>query len=113
MGNLETLNLSGGEPFIRPEVAEICSLFIENNGVKQIYVPFSLSRMAGFDTTSNWPSVIDLHDSPWYLSCFIKFTPPAANAESGTSRDCDLSIRRRAAGETYTLLGGKYGAERP
>ena len=39
LGNFETLNLSGGEPFIRPEFAEICSLFIENNGVTQIYVP--------------------------------------------------------------------------
>ncbi len=39
LGNFETLNLSGGEPFIRPEFAQICSLFIENNGVTQIYVP--------------------------------------------------------------------------
>lgn len=39
LGQFENLNLSGGEPFIRPEFAEICSLFIENNGVKQIYVP--------------------------------------------------------------------------
>src|SRR5438132_4402827 len=39
LGNFETLNLSGGEPFIRSEFAEICSLFIENNGVTQIYVP--------------------------------------------------------------------------
>src|ERR671937_1748461 len=39
LGHFENLNLSGGEPFLRPEFAEICSLFIENNGVKQIYVP--------------------------------------------------------------------------
>lgn len=39
LGHIENLNLSGGEPFLRPEFAEICSLFIENNGVKQIYVP--------------------------------------------------------------------------
>ena len=39
LGQFENLNLSGGEPFIRTEFAEICSLFIENNGVKQIYVP--------------------------------------------------------------------------
>jgi AdoMet-dependent heme synthase len=39
LGQFEILNLSGGEPFIRPEFAEICSLFIRNNGVKQIYVP--------------------------------------------------------------------------
>lgn len=39
LGEFEILNLSGGEPFIRPEFAEICSLFVENNRVKQIYVP--------------------------------------------------------------------------
>ncbi len=39
LGQFEILNLSGGEPFIRPEFADICLLFTENNGVKQIYVP--------------------------------------------------------------------------
>jgi MoaA/NifB/PqqE/SkfB family radical SAM enzyme len=35
----ENLNLSGGEPFLRKEFAEICRFFITNNGVKEIYVP--------------------------------------------------------------------------
>ena len=39
LGRFENLNLSGGEPFLRPEFADVCSLFIRNNGVKQIYVP--------------------------------------------------------------------------
>ena len=39
LGDFEILNLSGGEPFIRAEFADICSLFISNNHVKQIYVP--------------------------------------------------------------------------
>jgi len=39
LGRIENLNLSGGEPFIRPEFAEICRYFIRNNGVEQIYVP--------------------------------------------------------------------------
>lgn len=39
LGQFEILNLSGGEPFLRPEFAEVCSFFIRNNGVKQIYVP--------------------------------------------------------------------------
>ena len=39
LGTFENLNLSGGEPFIRKDFADICSLFIKNNGVKQIYVP--------------------------------------------------------------------------
>lgn len=39
LGPLEILNLSGGEPFIRKEFADIVRLFIRNNGVKQVYVP--------------------------------------------------------------------------
>jgi MoaA/NifB/PqqE/SkfB family radical SAM enzyme len=41
LGEFENLNLSGGEPFIRSEFAEVCAFFIRNNGVKQIYVPTS------------------------------------------------------------------------
>jgi MoaA/NifB/PqqE/SkfB family radical SAM enzyme len=39
LGRIENLNLSGGEPFLRPEFAEICRQFIRGNGVRQIYVP--------------------------------------------------------------------------
>lgn len=39
LGTIENLNLSGGEPFLRKEFAEICSFFIRGNGVRQIYVP--------------------------------------------------------------------------
>ena len=39
LGHFENLNLSGGEPFLRKEFAEICELFIQNNAVKNIYVP--------------------------------------------------------------------------
>ena len=39
LGRIENLNLSGGEPFLRVEFAEICRFFIQNNGVEQIYVP--------------------------------------------------------------------------
>lgn len=39
LGSFENLNLSGGEPFLRSEFAEICSLFVHGNGVSQIYVP--------------------------------------------------------------------------
>ncbi len=39
MGRIENLNLSGGEPFLRPEFADICRQFIRHNGVRQIYVP--------------------------------------------------------------------------
>lgn len=39
LGKIENLNLSGGEPFLRKEFAEICLQFIRHNGVRQIYVP--------------------------------------------------------------------------
>ncbi len=39
LGRLEILNLSGGEPFLRNEFAQICRTFIQRNGVEQIYVP--------------------------------------------------------------------------
>jgi MoaA/NifB/PqqE/SkfB family radical SAM enzyme len=39
LGKIENLNLSGGEPFLRPEFGEICRHFIQKNQVRQIYVP--------------------------------------------------------------------------
>ena len=39
LGQVENLNLSGGEPFLRKEFSEICRRFIQQNGVRQIYVP--------------------------------------------------------------------------
>ncbi len=39
MGKIEILNLSGGEPFLRPEFGQIAKQFIRHNGVRQIYVP--------------------------------------------------------------------------
>ena len=39
LGRIENLNLSGGEPFIRKDFAEICRQFIRQNGVREIYVP--------------------------------------------------------------------------
>ncbi len=39
LGPIENLNLSGGEPFLREELAEVCLQFIDRNSVEQIYVP--------------------------------------------------------------------------
>jgi MoaA/NifB/PqqE/SkfB family radical SAM enzyme len=39
LGPVENLNLSGGEPFLRKEFADICLQFIEHNETRQIYVP--------------------------------------------------------------------------
>ncbi len=39
LGPIENLNLSGGEPFMRSDFAEVCLQFIARNGARQIYVP--------------------------------------------------------------------------
>jgi MoaA/NifB/PqqE/SkfB family radical SAM enzyme len=39
LGRIENLNLSGGEPFLRPEFSDICRQFIRRNKTRQIYVP--------------------------------------------------------------------------
>jgi len=39
LGRVENLNLSGGEPFLRPDFGEVCRHFIRRNRVRQIYVP--------------------------------------------------------------------------
>lgn len=39
MGPIQNLNLSGGEPFLRKEFADVCKQFIRKNGVKEIYTP--------------------------------------------------------------------------
>jgi len=39
LGHFEHLNLSGGEPFIHKQFAQIVQFFIDNNGVKEVYVP--------------------------------------------------------------------------
>jgi MoaA/NifB/PqqE/SkfB family radical SAM enzyme len=55
LGKLENLNLSGGEPFLRPEFAEICRQFIQHNQVRQIYVPTN-----GFYTEKTVKAVTDV-----------------------------------------------------
>jgi len=39
LGRVENLNLSGGEPFMRADLAEVCRLFVAQNATRQIYVP--------------------------------------------------------------------------
>ena len=39
LGKIENLNLSGGEPFLRKEFAEIVLQFVKQNEVREVYVP--------------------------------------------------------------------------
>ena len=59
LGPIENLNLSGGEPFLRKEFAEICRKFIQTNGVKQIYVPTN-----GYFTDRTIAAITDVLQEP-------------------------------------------------
>jgi len=59
LGQIENLNLSGGEPFLRKEFGEICRKFIQTNGVKQIYVPTN-----GYFTDRTIPAISEVLKEP-------------------------------------------------
>ncbi|HYC77350.1 MAG TPA: radical SAM protein [Planctomycetota bacterium] len=39
LGEIENLNLSGGEPFMREDFAEVVELFVRRNAAKRVYCP--------------------------------------------------------------------------
>jgi len=59
LGKIENLSISGGEPFLRKEFAEICRQFISQNGVRQIYVPSN-----GFFTERTVNAIVDIMQEP-------------------------------------------------
>jgi len=65
LGRVETLNLGGGEPFLRNEFAAICRFFIQNNGVQQIYCPTS-----GYFTDRTLKAVTEILDHEPSLQLF-------------------------------------------
>ena len=87
LGHFENLNLSGGEPFIRPEFGEICQLFTENNGVKRIYVPTNgyftdrtetqLKRVFQSKTLQGFVCEISLDGMPEYHDSCLLYTSPS------------------------------------
>lgn len=44
LNNLDVLWISGGEPFVRDDLAEICNIFVDNTRVKNIFIPTNGSR---------------------------------------------------------------------
>lgn len=59
LGQIENLNLSGGEPFLRKEFSDICRQFVRHNGVRQIYVPTN-----GYYTEKTVASVAEVLAEP-------------------------------------------------
>ena len=97
LGRIENLNLSGGEPFIRQEFAEICRQFIRHNGVREIYVPTN-----GFFTKWTVEKVTDVLEEP-SLDLFVVELSldgmPAFHDEFRVTKDAF-----RKAMETYDAL---------
>ncbi|HKF45152.1 MAG TPA: radical SAM protein [Thermoanaerobaculia bacterium] len=97
LGPIENLNLSGGEPFIRPDFAKVCRLFLENNGVKQIYVPTS-----GFFTDRTETQVRELLESKslrlFVCELSLDGMPEYHNRFRGSSESFDRAMK------TYEML---------
>lgn len=97
LGPLEILNLSGGEPFIRKEFADICGLFIQGNGVKQIYVPTN-----GYftDKTEHQLRQVLTHETLRLFACEISLDgmPEYHNAFRGNPKSFEKAM------ETYDML---------
>ena len=98
LGRVENLNLGGGEPFLRPEFAEICRFFIRNNGVRQIYCPTS-----GYFTDRTIESLSDILANEPGLGLFaveisLDGMADFHNRFRGNSRSFDKAM------ETYDAL---------
>lgn len=97
LGPLEVLNLSGGEPFIHKQFADICKLFVRNNGVRQIYVPTN-----GYFTDRTEKQLRDLlqEDSLQFVVCEISLDgmPEYHNEFRGNGKSFEKAM------ETYAML---------
>ncbi len=97
LGPFENLNLSGGEPFIREDFAAVCSLFITNNRVQQIYVPTS-----GYFTerTEKQLRLVLENESLQYFVCEISLDgmPVYHNRFRGNEQSFDRAM------DTYDML---------
>jgi MoaA/NifB/PqqE/SkfB family radical SAM enzyme len=97
LGPIENLNLSGGEPFLRKEFAEICRTFIRNNGVRQIYVPTN-----GWYTAKTVAALTEILRDPdlWFFVCELSLD--GTEAYHDHFRGAKGSFKR--AMETYDAL---------
>src|SRR5258708_10263438 len=104
LGPLEILNLSGGEPFIHKQFAEICGLFIRGNGVKQIYVPTN-----GYFTEKTERQLRDVlkHETLQLFGCEISLDgmPEYHNKCRGNPKSFEKAM------ETYDMLAGLQGED--
>lgn len=97
LGPVENLNLSGGEPFLRKEFADICLQFIEHNQTRQIYVPTNGYFAAR--TVASLERVLENKDL-WFFVCELSLDGMPAYHDK--FRGSDKSFAK--AMETYDAL---------
>jgi MoaA/NifB/PqqE/SkfB family radical SAM enzyme len=97
LGRIENLNLSGGEPFLRKEFAEICRYFINNNKVEQIYVPTN-----AFFTDKIIQSVVNVLQERSLKLLTIEISLDGMSEYHNRLRGSDQSFHK--AFETYDAL---------
>jgi MoaA/NifB/PqqE/SkfB family radical SAM enzyme len=97
LGKIENLNLSGGEPFIRKEFAEICRQFITHNGVRQIYVPTN-----GYFTDKTVKAIRSVLEEPEFDLFVVELSLDGMPEFHDTFRVAKNSFKK--AMETYDAL---------
>ncbi|HJM56436.1 MAG: hypothetical protein CMJ98_07525 [Planctomycetes bacterium] len=100
LGPVEILNISGGEPYLQPDFAEIVELFVKNNGVRQIYVPTN-----GYFTKKTEEAMRAIMNSCPELDLFVNEfsldgTPEFHNTFRGNAKSFEKAM------ETYDMLAG-------
>jgi MoaA/NifB/PqqE/SkfB family radical SAM enzyme len=105
LGPVENLNLSGGEPFLRKEFADICLQFIEHNRTRQIYVPTN-----GYFTDRTIAALerVLANEDLWFFVCEISLD--GTQAYHDAFRGSDKSFAK--AMETYDALAELQARDR-
>ena len=97
LGDFEQLNLSGGEPFMHKQFAEIVRFFLNNNKVSEVYVPTN-----GFYTSLTQKQVLKVLESKTLKLFACEISLDGTEAFHNDFRGNKQSFQK--AMETYDML---------
>jgi MoaA/NifB/PqqE/SkfB family radical SAM enzyme len=97
LGLLETLNLSGGEPFLRADLARVCRQFVRQNSVREIYIPTN-----GYFTERTLEQVARILEEPGLGHLAVELSLDGSAEHHDRLRGCPGAFER--AMETYQAL---------
>jgi MoaA/NifB/PqqE/SkfB family radical SAM enzyme len=97
LGRLENMYLSGGEPFIRKEFAEICRQFIQHNRVRQMYVTTN-----GYFTDKTIAALTNVLEEPSLEQFIVEISLDGTPAYHDEFRHAKNAFKK--AMETYDAL---------